>query len=295
MKETRDISYVLLFDGLDQLNDDDANKLFGAILARKSSNVRILVTGTEEIFDSCLKFVEQSLGSVLSIRVVDYNQPDIMRFIEWCLKDYKALQENAPPILRIAASIQENLPNIVNGNFEQVKQIMEKINEAIENEESEVEVINLISRDSLERKPVVTEKLINELNDLLNPREIEQLNEILMWTIYTINYISVDEMRAALFLRTKRPLLESLKDKVVRKYSKLLQIGEDGIFMMRDGDLEKFFRESKPYRQELDTEENDDPKISMTITIDHVQHSKLQRFFWDLSEKMIFDRFEFKN
>ena len=37
----------------------------------------------------------------------------------------------------------------------------------------------------------------------------------------------------------------------------------------------------------------DDPKISLTITVDHVNLSKMQRFFWDLSEDIVLDQFNF--
>ena len=37
MKDIPDIAYVLLFDGLDQLSDNEANQLFGAVLARRGT------------------------------------------------------------------------------------------------------------------------------------------------------------------------------------------------------------------------------------------------------------------
>lgn len=49
MKDTTDIAYVLFFDGLDQTSSDEAaNQLYRAILAMKSSRIRIMLTGAEE-------------------------------------------------------------------------------------------------------------------------------------------------------------------------------------------------------------------------------------------------------
>ena len=289
MKDTLDKAYVLLFDGLDQLSENHANQLFSAIFTKESSMMRIVMTGTEEIFQNCSNLSGHSLNSVPNIRLVDHNKPDIKRFID--LELNKILQGSAPGILRIANSIRKDLPEIVEGNFNDVRQIIERVNEAVKSDLSEEEIIKLISVDNLEN---TTGRLVNESNHSLNVQEIDQLNELLIWTNYAYEYMSMDEMRAALFLRTKRTSLQSLEDKVAQRYSKFFRT-DDNVFEMRNAYLENFFRDSKRKNQLRDAEGNDDPKISMKITIDHVNLSKVQRFFWDLSEKVVFDKFEFTN
>ena len=290
-------AYVLLFDGLDQLSADDATQFFAAVLAMESAKLRILVSGTEEALHSCINSLGKSSDSIPIIRVVEHNEADIKRFIDSELKACKALQGEAREIRRIKDSIREKLPEIVEGNFNDVRQIIERVSEAVESENSVEDITSLISVDTLKDKDAATERLVNDLNESLNVQEIEQLNELLIWTIYAFEYMSVDEMRAALFLRTKRTPLQSLEDKVARKYSKLLLIDTDNnnFFKMKSTYLEDFFRNSTREKQEIDTDGVNDPKISMTITIDHVKLSKVQRFFWDLSEKVVLDKFAFSN
>ena len=295
MKDAQGIAYVLLFDGLDQLLADDANQLLAAIFAIESAKTRIVVTGTEEALHSSLNFLGKSLDLIPNIRVVDHNEADIKRFIDSELRTCKVLQGNVREIGAIKNKIREKLPEIVEGNFNDVRQIIDRVSEAVESERSVKDITELISVDTLKNKDAATERLINDLNESLNVQEIEQLNELLMWTIYAFEYMSVDEMRAALFLRTKRTPLQSLEDKVARKYSKLLQIDTDNsnFFMMKNAYLEDYFRNSKREKQEIEMDGVNDPRISMTITIDHVKLSKVQRFFWDLSEKIVLDKFAF--
>lgn len=82
IRETKESTYVLLFDGLDQLSADDAKQLFAASFAMRSSYVRIIITGTEDIFRSCLKYVNRGLESVSSIDVAANNGSDIKRFVQ---------------------------------------------------------------------------------------------------------------------------------------------------------------------------------------------------------------------
>ena len=141
---------------------------------------------------------------------------------------------------------------------------------------------------------VYNRRSVLELQESLIDQEIEQLNEILIWTIYAFEYIAVDEMRAILTLRDKKPPLQRLDDKVAQRYSQLLQINPDtNYFEMRNNDLEEYFRNSQRQYSKFDSEGSLDPKISMTIRVDGVKLSKVQRFLWDLSEKVVLDKFSF--
>ena len=292
-KDAPDIGYVLLLDGLDQLPDDDASQLLDALFAIKSSKLRIILTGTEETFS------EKNLDLLTSIRVTDRNKEDIKRFINSELRACKILQEDLPEISRIVDSIRLKLPEIGKGCFNDVRQIISKVSAAVEYDQPEDQIAGLISADTLTNKDITIERLVYELNSSLNTSEIGQLNELLAWIIYGFEYMTMEEMRAALFLCTKRTSLSSLETKVRQRYSKLLKIEPENTrhdhsaLEMRDADFESYFRGMKREIQEIGTDGNDDPKISMTITIDHVNLSKVQRFFWDLSENIVFERFPF--
>ncbi|KAL9594253.1 MAG: hypothetical protein Q9219_007134 [cf. Caloplaca sp. 3 TL-2023] len=293
-KDGPDIAYVLLFDGLDQLSEDEASQLLDALFAIKSRKVRILLTGTEESFSG------KSLDSLPMIRVTDHNDADIKQFIDSELKACNILQGDVPEILRIVESTRQKLPGVVDGNFSDVHQIIEKVSVAVESDQPEDQIIELLSVDTLKNKDKATQRLVTDVSNSLTTPEIIQLNELLAWTIYAFEWMTMDEMRSALYLCTKRTPLQSLEVKIKQKFSKLLKIEpENGrhdytALEMRDDDLEFYFRDTPRTVSKMDSEGNSDPRISMTITIDHVNVSKVQRFLWDLSENIVFERFPFK-
>ena len=295
VENTTNTAFVLLFDGVDKLSDDDATQLLAATVAMKSPKIRILITGTDQIFDSCMKTTSGNSRDLTQIiRVADCNEADIKRFIDSELKACEVLQGAAPGISRIVHTIQEKVPRIANGSFNGVRQIIETVRKRIESGYSEEQTLELISGHTLENEGEAARRIIDELNGSLSRQEIEQLNELLIWTIYAFEYIEVKGMRAALFLRTKTRPLQSLENKVAQKYSGLLKIEPStDVLVMSNADLEPFFKDTKREIKKLDMEENDDPKISMKIEIDHVNLSKVQRFFWDLSEKIVLERFAF--
>ena len=297
MNDTSDIAYVLFFDGVELFSSDSSNEaenqLYRAILALKSSKIRIMLTKAEEDPSLYLEPSKGSLDMVAKIRVEKHNEADIKRFIDKEVEDCEVLRGDASGITRIVNSIREELPEIVNGNFNKVRQMLDSIEEAVKSGSPEDDVMKLISVDTLKNKPAETDKLIRKLQGSLSVREIEELNEILIWTLYANEYISVDKMRAALVLRTKRTPLQSLQDKVTQKYSKLLYVNPGNFFQMKNSYLEEYFADSKRQEHIVDAEGTRDPKISMTIKIDGVKLSKVQRFLWDLSEKVVLDKFMF--
>ncbi|KAI9657615.1 MAG: hypothetical protein M1821_002791 [Bathelium mastoideum] len=295
MKDSSDMFYILLLDGLDQLPPDEAKQLFDAVFAMRSPKLRFAISATEETFDDCMNVSGRSLDSVPIIHVQEHNEADIKQFIDSELKHpkHKSLQGDAAAISRIVTTVRQKLPDIANGNFNNVSQVIERVNEAVESEHLEEDIEGLISADTLKNKDVMIERLIKDLNDSLNVQEIEQLNELLIWTTYAFKWMTVAEMQAALFLRTKRAPLQNLEDKIREKFSKVLRVTSGGTLEPKDWDLDDFFEKSKRVKERDDLKKNDDPSISMTININNVKLSKVQRFFWDLSEKIVLDKFAF--
>ncbi|KAL8831997.1 MAG: hypothetical protein Q9170_005059 [Blastenia crenularia] len=290
MSGTADIAYLLLFDGLDQLKEGEPSQLLDATLAINSSRIRTLLTGTKEVFSG------QVLGSIL---VTEYNETDLKQFIDATVTNLGMLQGDGEKASRILNKIRDKLPRTCEGNFENARRILKTINEAVESDEPEDQITRLISIHALPDKAAAIRQTLGELENSLNEREISQLNELLIWTIYAYEYMSVDQMRAALFLLTREIPLQSLETKIEGKYSKLLKIEPDNAqhtgnaLEMRNADLEDFF--SASLRERLDHESNasHDAKISLTIKIDLATTSQIQRFLWDLSEKTTLDKFLF--
>ena len=299
-KDTPSMRFVLLFDSLDQLTDSAAKQLLEAVLGLPASRARVVLTGTTEKFESCRNVNEEDAEEPLPlIRVEEQNESDIAAFIEQQLIEKKALQGDGPEFVKIVERIRAKLPQIANGNFDNVSQVINRVTEAIESGAYMDDIDVLIEDGVIKDATAMVKANVKELNDSLSVQEIEQLNDLLAWALYAYAWLSVPGMTAALFIRTKRVLLQSLEDKITSKYSSILQIhNEAGVMSsvrIRNEDFQIYFgnspRRRKPTAQI--EEGNTDPKISMTIRIDSIPLSKVQRFFWDLNEELVMNKFSF--
>lgn len=105
---------------------------------------------------------------VAKIRIEDHNEGDIKRFIDSEVEGCEVLKGNAPGITPIVNSIRMELLEIVNGNFNNVRQMLGIAEEAVKSGSPEVDVMELISVDTLKNKHSATEKLVKKLPELLN-------------------------------------------------------------------------------------------------------------------------------
>ena len=287
---------VLLFDGIDQLNDKEASLLLDAVFVNNSPKVQIIFTGTERKFQTCLRPSEIDLDSYRKLRVEEHNEPDIKKFINSKLhQDFEALHGDSATISRIRDQIHRKLPGVANGNLDNAEQIMRKVCSAVEEDMDEDGILHLISGDVLEHSDVALKKSLDELNSSLTNREIEQLNEILIWTIYAFEPITIDQTRAALLWCFQRLPIQELGDRISQKYSDLLRIEEkDGetYIYPKTNDIDVYMRNLER-RKRKDQLGDDDPRISMTIEIKDANRSQVRKFFWDLSGKVVLENFGF--
>ena len=307
MGRTSDAVFFMLFDGFDQLAFDEAADLLKALLAIESVKTRIVIASTGGSLDESMRLLGKESESLPIIEIGEHNQEDIKHYIDSELKALTALQGESAGLSRIIESIRQKLPLIVKGNFGSAKQIIERVIESVKEDQSEEEIEKLISEESLKDQGQLIEQIVAEYNESLNNQEIGQLNELLIWATHAYEFMSDEEMRAALFMRTERAPLQSLENKV-KKYSKLFEIKKGfekgfeygnarsaNLVLLKNDEIATYFREQKREIREADIEADDDPTISMTITIKNAKVSKVQRFFWDLSEKVVIDRFNFVN
>lgn len=96
-------------------------------------------------------------------------------------------------------------------------------------------------------------------------------------------------IRAALLLRIGRPPNQELKHKIEKKFYRLLQVKKDNTVRMRNDELQEFFVLSQRPKLLDDTEGIHDPRISLSITVEKMKLSQVQRFFWDFTEKVQHD------
>ena len=289
----RDVTCFLLFDGLDQLSDENAGQLLevlGTLRPPTQSarpQLRVFASGTPRTFQ------KESLVSVPTIDIAQYNQSDIEAYIDRVLKENDSLQGLDVETVQLTKSIRTRLPEVARGNFFSIQHTLERIRQAVSADESSDVIEKILDDAAHQDQDEMARQVINNTNEILNAQEIDQLNELLMWAIYGYEYFTVDQLRAALFLRFSKTPLQPLEKKLKGKYSRIFYFDMFGRVTVAD-EIESLLRNSPSSRGKKEGSADDDtPKITATITITRADISMVQRFLWSLSERAIFDKFGF--
>ncbi|KAL4816105.1 hypothetical protein BDW67DRAFT_59319 [Aspergillus spinulosporus] len=289
----RNATHFILLDSVNILSEEELKRLFETIEQHpvsseeeKSNPVRILI--------SCERsgLPEGWLNSVSAkcIDISQYNAEDISAFIVEDLKRADLFQGNDQDSQRRRRMVGDRLLKRSNNCYTTMQQDLGKIKAIVASSGTEEELNRVLQESSTDPKAVVRSEL-ETLESVLNPREIEEVNELLIWTVAGNNFFSIDELASALYLRFKAVSLQPLRQKIAGKYSKIFDLSYGGgTVMLRDYVEEYVVAERVRPRQSVD-----DPKISATITITNGDRKTVQRFFWDLTHHSSFaNGFEFR-
>jgi hypothetical protein len=103
---------------------------------------------------------------------------------------------------------------------------------------------------------------IEGLEAMLKVREIEEINELLIWAVAGDECMMLEELEAALFLRFKTVSLQPLDKKITGKYSKLFTLTFGKYVAFKDHVRDCVVAQRDRPRQSVD-----DPKITATISV----------------------------
>ncbi|KAL4924278.1 tetratricopeptide repeat protein [Aspergillus undulatus] len=285
--------HYILLDSVSTLSADELQRLRDAIeqsapIAEedKASPLRILLSGEHSSFENYWL----TLVSAKAIDITQFNTSDITAFIVEELKIADLFQGEDQDSLRRRKIVEERLLKRSNNCYATVQQDLGKIKAIVASSGTEEELNRVLQESSTDPEAVVRSEL-ETLGTVLNPREIEEVNELLMWAIVGYNRFELDELAAALYLRFNSVSLQPLARKITGKYSKIFSLSYWGNCLYpRDYVEECVVAERVRPRTTAD-----DPKITATITITNGDVKAVQRFFWDLTHHSSFaNGFEFR-
>ncbi|KAM7203284.1 Nacht and tpr domain containing protein [Rhypophila sp. PSN 637] len=274
-------SYYFVIDGLGSLPDEfqsERAEIFGLLdtLRSASRTVRALVTLKPDKGEST--FEE---ASYWSLQTREIGKSDINLYIESSLKDDDILQGEDQYRKEKRGEIRDRLFNELNGNYFKVKTALEKIR-AIVRKTGKWEDIVKVLNEANEDEKSISAKAIRELESSLEPQEIDELNELLIWTAYAKGQpFTLKELEDALLLRFKTPSLLKLEKKIRGKYSKIFDISGGTNVIIREDILDLVRKERTSQRRQ-----DDEAKFSVSITITKANLTSVQRFLWNLSMKL---------
>ena len=280
-----DCTFFLIFDGLDQCGSD-AKVLIDILDSLKTadidrSQIRVFATGTLDVF------LGKMSGETPMIGIQANNESDIKKYIERQLKKRDLLQGNNTETVKFRTSIYDRLPDLVHGSFFKTQITLDKIDETIASDGSSSELERILV-EANQDGGMIAKNAIAELGESLSAKEIEEVNELLIWVIYGFEYFYIDELEAALFLRFEKTSLQPLEKKLKKKYPKIFSYEGAGILI--DSDVQEAV---EVVRDSQRMTEDSVPRISATIQITNADMRSVQSFLWRLNEKAVIENFVF--
>ncbi|KAJ6504135.1 hypothetical protein C8R47DRAFT_178200 [Mycena vitilis] len=277
-------TYYLVFDGLENLTYEQAMTLLTCptLTSESTGRVRVLASWTDEGFS---KFMT-SIPSFHQIRIVEHNGQDMRLIIEKALSNRSLLQSVRPDSIQQRArdKILDKLPQSVGGSYSLLQFGLDEVVHVLSMRSSS-EALDRVLDQSISSHQVAVKNLQRSLAE----DDIKELNELLKWVIYCYEWMTLDQLEAAMFLYSGTESLVSLQYIMEQKYSAVLKVENEFVYD-QDGFKEYLEKGKIPASH---SSNKDSPTISMTITIKNVEQELCANFLWDLAHKAIREKFSF--
>ncbi|KAF5558688.1 Nacht tpr domain-containing protein [Fusarium phyllophilum] len=288
-----DTTYYFIFDGVEKLSKmhaDAGTQFFGVIKEASHSptaesdrnGIRLLVSGSGDAV--------KSLGGFESptINIAKSNGSDIKSYIKRAMRKYDIFQGNDSKDEASRQKINDKLIEMAGGSFFKVQSALDRIKDLVDSGGQESELDDLLTESDWGRE-AISKNVVAELQEQLSPQNIDEINELLIWVVYGFEWLSVDQLEAALFLRFGSTPLQKLAKKLQGKYSRLFEVDGQVITVRRDL-LSLVIKDPKQLR----SVDDDTPRITATITITKGDITTVQNFLWTLFQKSVVEKFEFE-
>ncbi|OBT82064.1 hypothetical protein VE02_08875 [Pseudogymnoascus sp. 03VT05] len=279
--------YYLVFDGLENLRDEQAKELLTFVFGPKIAGdlprrVRVLLSGTNELFDTKPSVVESR--SPLRINIEEHNGADMRIMIENALTKEGVLQHTKPDSdqQRARDKIIEKLPQNVSGSYSLLQFGLSDVIRLLSTRTAVEDLDHMLDHSMSSHEAAIKKRQLSLTLD-----EIRELNELLKWVLFSCDTPTLGRLEAAMFLSSDTKSLASLKYIIMNKYSAILKVEDDYVYG-QDG-VQAYLRKEKDTSSKF----KDSPTISMTININNVEQELCAHFLWDLAHKAIREKFNF--
>lgn len=213
-----DATFFIILDGLGT-NVGMFLQLFQRLSASPLlQRTRILVTGQHEMF----KTLERD-GAVAVDRIVlggEPNKKDLELYITDRMNNMEILKDTARPgVADMRDKILKDLQSSTKGDYYKINRVLDNISKS-----DEVEEINEFLQNAGSARNDQIESDIEKLNQTRSPKEIAEINEIILWVITGHDWMTPLQIEAALALKSgtgstgHRTSLMSLESKIKTKY-----------------------------------------------------------------------------
>ena len=215
---------VIFFIVLDDLGDEIG--MFTQLLQRFSDSsllqrTRILLTGQKKMFDAL-----HVAGGIAVDKIMlggAPNKQDIELYINNCMDGMEILKDSKRPgVSEMRTKILNELQQSTDGDYYKINRVLDNISKT-----DEVEEIDEYLRNAGDTRPDQIEADIKKLEQIRTPKEISEINEMILWVDIGYEWLNPSQMEAVIALKAgtgtsstaQRTSLLSIESKINNKYT----------------------------------------------------------------------------
>jgi hypothetical protein len=282
-----DSTFFLLLDGVDRVDKQHLRE-FVTVLSNwqaKSAewpqfSLRILLTGRTETIAK----IKTELGDGISVLdMASKNRADMIKFIDDRMDKMDNLSGSSDQIRSLREEILEALTKQTNGDFVNVGLLLDEIS----GKQRPGEIREILSRSGENRSDTIARK-IEFLNETLSEEDISDLNDLLTWVLFSFRPLSLEELEAVIFLKSREPSLRPLAEKIRDQYSSVFHIAAARVHFVSDSIADFLRGNAGPEK------EDDDESLKDTGDVNDSEVRIVKRFLESVCDPKLFDKFGFE-
>ncbi|KAJ5392597.1 hypothetical protein N7509_008087 [Penicillium cosmopolitanum] len=283
-----DSTFFLLLDGVDRIDKQHLKEFVDVLGNWRSKSVewprftlRILLTGRTETVAK----IKTELGDGISVLdMASKNRHDMVKFIDDRMNKMDNLSGSSEQVRSLREEVLEALTNQTNGDFVNVGLLLDEIS----GKQRPGEIREILSRSGEDRSDTIARK-IEFLNESLSEEDISDLNDLLTWVLFSFRPLSLEELEAVIFLKSREPSLRPLAEKIRDQYSSVFHIAAARVHFVSDSIADFLRGISGPEKEE------DEESLKDTGDVNDSEVRIVRRFLESVCDPKLFDKFGFED
>ncbi|PLB40922.1 uncharacterized protein BDW47DRAFT_134139 [Aspergillus candidus] len=278
-----DATFYIVIDGLSDIIGDALLKFLQRVSALSASHnrVRILLTGRPRASEQLSK-TQDILFEILPIST--RNRNDVEKYTLSKMDQIEALKDThrlGVPDLR--NKICQSLCDKTRGDYFRINTILKHISTL----DSVNDIDQVLDDAGKERSEQILAE-IEKLNSVRTEKEIEEMNEIILWIIYGRQWFQARQVAAILYQKTGERSLLPLESKLQMKYS-LFEVDSDGDIDFRSDEIARLIPERQRHFVTDQTTNADADKRIQPAEVSIIRH-----FLKTVCPQELYNKFDFE-
>lgn len=274
---TIDARIFIIIEGVDDVGRGDPLIRF---LRKVSSlpqdrDIRVLLTGRSRGIDPLVKSRDISIEN---IQINSRNRADVEKYVQFKMDRIDALKDTTRlGVAELRRKISDTLSDKTAGDYFKMDTILKRIRGL----DYVHDIDHVLENAGQERSQHILGE-IEQLNDTRTPKEIGEINEIILWILHGRQWLSPGQMSAVLYVKSGELSLLSLGDKFQTKYS-LFEVDNDGDVDFRSSETADLIPERHRWYEDLGSSAN----------VQHSEVAMLRHFLNTVCPPDIYAKFDF--